>query len=353
VKTTQVHSVAVRGVVAAVPGDPVDVAALEVGFDAAEVSKIAKTVGLSRLHRAPAGQTATDLCVAAARELLADLDWAPESVDGVVLVTQTPDHFLPASACVAHGRLGLAPHAFAFDVGMGCSGYVYGLMIAGRLLSADVRRVLVLAGDTISHLTSPDDKSVAVLFGDAGSATALEYDAQARPMAFVAGTDGSGAMDLCVPAGAFRRRPDGGATARAADDAGNLRAPADLYMDGLSIFNFTLERVPPLVRGTLAAGGWATADVDAFVLHQANGFILGTLARKLGLPRDRVPVNIERYGNTSLASIPLLLADDLAPMLTRSEPSKLVLAGFGVGFSWAGAAVTADGVRSARVVRVG
>lgn len=351
--STKFEQVAVRGVVTAVPGDPIDIRQLGGAFDAGEVEKIAKTVGLAHVHRVDTRTTAGDLCVAAAERLLADLDWPRESVDGIIMVTQTPDHFLPATACVAHGTLGLADGCFAFDVGLGCSGYVYGLWMASQFIAGgSATRVLVLAGDTISRTISPEDKSVAMLFGDAGSATAVERDPSAEPVAFVLGTDGRGSANLSIPAGGFRERPGIASSVRATDESGSARAPAELYMDGLAIFNFTLQRVPELVRGTLCARGWEMSDVDAFLFHQANGFILGKIGKKLGIAPERAPVNIQRYGNTSMASIPLLLTDDMRDAVRGDAPMRVVLAGFGVGYSWAGAALSLSRLASASVIRV-
>lgn len=348
---TQASHVALRGVVACVPGDPQPVRDFSAPFGTSEIDKMIAAVGLDAVHRAPPGVTAGDLCAHAAEHLMADLGWARESIGGVILVTQTPDHVLPATACVVHGQLGLPTTAFAFDVNLGCSGYVYGLWLAAQLVAAGgARRVLLLAGDTVSHLLSPEDQSVALLFGDAGSATALEHDPHAPPMYFALGTDGQGARDLVVPAGGFRERAAVGASDRVGAP-GARRAPTDLFMDGLAVFNFTLGRVPELVETVLVESGWARDSVDAYLFHQANGFMLGKIARKLKLAPERVPVNIGRYGNTSVASIPLLLADAVAGIVTGPAPARLVLAGFGVGLSWAGAAVTASGLGAARVVR--
>lgn len=348
-----IEGVALRGVVCAVPGEPVSVYESGRAFTTAEVDQVAKTVGLRETYRTAPGQTAGDLCVAAAEALLEDLGWERESVDGVILVTQNPDHFSPATACIAHGKLGLSDRALAFDVGQGCSGYVYGLWMSAQFIAGGTcRRILLLAGDTPSQAISAEDKSVAMLFGDAGSATAIEFDASAPDMSFVLGTDGSGAQNLVVPAGAFRQRPGPTHHERVAGEDGGRRSPLELYMDGLAIFNFTLKRVPALVRDTLARAGWSAEDVDAFLFHQANGFILAKIAKKLGLDPARVPINIERYGNTSMASVPLLLVDDMADRVREDRPARLLLAGFGVGYSWAGAAVTLGGLASARLIHV-
>jgi 3-oxoacyl-[acyl-carrier-protein] synthase-3 len=348
-----IKGVAVRGVVCAVPGEPVSVYESGRAFATADIDQVAKTVGLKETYRAAPGQTAGDLCLAAAEALLADLGWERDSVDGIILVTQNPDHFSPATACIVHGKLGLPDHAVAFDVGMGCSGYVYGLWMSSQFVAAGTcKRLLLLAGDTPSQAISSEDKSVAMLFGDAGSATALEFDAGAPDMAFVLGTDGTGAQNLVIPAGGFRQRAEPSHHERVVCDDGIRRSPLELQMDGLAIFNFTLKRVPTLVRDTLAQAGWESSDPDAYLFHQANGFILGKIAKKLGLDPERVPVNIDRYGNTSMASVPLLLVDDVADRVRAPGGARVLMAGFGVGYSWAGAAVTLRGLESARLVHV-
>jgi 3-oxoacyl-[acyl-carrier-protein] synthase III len=351
--TAVVGNVGFRGVVGAVPGSPRSIYELDVAMEPAEIQKIAQTVGLSHLHRAEAGQTAGDLCVSAAERLLVDLDWDRGTVDGLIMVTQTPDHFSPATACVIHGKLGLPDTCVAFDMGMGCSGYVYGLLVASQMISTGTcRRVLLLAGDTLSPVISPADRSIAVLFGDAGSATALEFDPLAPAVYFAVGTDGSGASCLQVPAGAFRKRPASELMERVPDEAGNVRSEMDLYMDGLAVFNFTLKRVPPVVQECMKLAGWGIDQVDAFAFHQANAFMLSKLAKKIGAPPERFPMNIEKYGNTSMTTIPLLLADTLAEQIRGDKPKRLLLAGFGVGLSWASAAMSVSNVRAATVVQV-
>ena len=300
-----------------------------------EISKVSATVGLKDLYRTTDLQTAGDLCIAAARRLLEGLRWDPASIDGLFFVTQTPDHFLPATAFIAHRELKLKDHCLAYDIGLGCSGYVYGLWNAAQFVATGAcKRVLLLAGDTISKLISPQDKSVAVLFGDAGSATALEVDGAAGSMAFVGGSDGSGAGNLCVPGGAFRAMPCDEVFAKHTDEAGNTRSKRDLAMDGLAIFNFTLQRVPPLVNAVTDLRGWPVPEVDLFVFHQANGFILKAIAKKLKIRDEQVPINIGKFGNTSMTSMPLLIADVAPDRLRSSEPTKVVVVGFGVGYSW-------------------
>ena len=346
-----IKDVAIRGIVCAVPGDPIPVEQLGAAFDPEEVQKTKSTVGLRQVYRVQPGQTAGDLCTEAASALLNDLGWDRNSIDGIILVTQTPDYVCPATACVIHGKLGLSVSAFAYDVNLGCSGYVYGLWMASQAVaSGTAKRVLLLAGDTSSRTLSPEDKSVAMLFGDAGTATALEFDTSAPVMSYVMGSDGLGYDKLIVPAGGFRMRPSPEAFVRTRGEDNAVRSPMELYMDGFAIFNFTLQRVGPLVRETLALSNWEMECVDGFLFHQANGFMLNTLAKKMKLPADRVPINIGKYGNTSMSSIPLLLADDFSDRLRGGTPQNLLLAAFGIGYSWAAVAITVSDIVTAKVI---
>ena len=202
------------------------------------------------------------------------------------------------------------------------------------------QRALLLVGDTISKVVSAEDRSVAFLFGDAGTATALEA-ATAAPMHFVTGSDGSGAGHLQIQAGMFRTPSSEQTRALRARDTGNVRSDEQLYMNGPEIFNFTIREVPGMIHSVMQAAGWSAGQVDGFVLHQANRFMLDYLGKRMKLPPDKVIFALENYGNTSSASIPLAICAGLQERL-RAAPARLVLAGFGVGFSWASAAVQMD-----------
>lgn len=337
-----VRNVRVAGIASAVPASVDDIgASWRGGRD--ELAKVMANTGV-RERRIATHQTCTsDLCLKAAEVLLADLRWARDSIDLLLFVSQTPDHILPATSCVLHGRLGLAKHCASFDVSLGCSGYVYGLHIASSLLSTGLySRALLLVGDTISKVVSPDDRSVAYLFGDAGAATALEYLVGAEPMGFELGTDGTGSQHLQIPAGAFRVR-SGPETRRAVvHENGNIRSEENLSMNGAEVFNFTLREIPGLLRGVLGHAGWNSAEVDWWVMHQANRFMLEYLGKRMKIPVERNILALEKYGNTSSASIPLAITDSLRLRLA-GDPKRLVLAGFGVGFSWAAVGLTLSG----------
>lgn len=322
------------------------------GGDRAQIDRIRRTLGLDERRVAPAGVTALDLCETAARAVLAGRD--VREVDAVIFVTQTPDHSQPCNAAILHGRLALEKNAGAFDVNLGCSGYVYGLHLAWSLFQgSDVRSVLLCAGDTLSRVVNPRDRSTAPLFGDAGTATLLVRDESAPPAHFELHTDGAGRHHLCVSAGGARTPASPETKIETVDADGNFRCAENLAMNGAEVFNFTLREVPPLVSGIRALAGWEVADTDALVCHQANRFMVNHLARVAGFPPGKVPSEVcGRYGNQSCASIPFTLCHTLGGRLADAgaAPLKLVLCGFGVGLSWGAAAIQAGGLDRAEVV---
>lgn len=334
-----VRGVRIAGVACAVPSNVRTILQDAAGAMGAKAEKISQSTGVRQRRVAPNGTCTSDLCLAAAERLLDQLGWSRDSVELLVFVSQTPDYVLPATSCSLHSRLGLSKSCAAFDINLGCSGYVYGLWVTSQLVaSLGGSRALLLVGDTITSLVSPQDQSVATLFGDAGSATAIEGCSNGAEMHFRLGTDGAGQGHLMVPAGGFRcPRSENTAVRRIRED-GNVRSDEDLFMNGAEIFAFTLKIVPPLFSGVLEQAAWTAAEVDAYVMHQANRFMLQHLAKRMRLPTEKVIIAMENFGNTSSASIPLTLTVSLAERL-RSSEMKLVLAGFGVGFSWAAAAI--------------
>jgi 3-oxoacyl-[acyl-carrier-protein] synthase III len=338
--TSSIRGVRIAGLASAVPAMSRPVSEAAGVFGAEDVQKISQSIGVTTRHMSQGKLCSSDLCCAAAKRLLNQLDWAPDSVEAIVFVSQTPDFVLPATSCTLQSRLGFSKDCAAFDVGMGCSGYVYGLWIASSLVAASgLSRVLLLVGDTIPRLTSPLDRATALLFGDAGSTTALEKNGVGDPLTFSLGTDGSGAKNLIIPAGLCRHPHDEQSAIRQKAEGNNSRSSEDLFMDGAEIFAFTLREVPPLVSNLLEASGWARDEVDSFVFHQANKFMLTHLAKSMKLPLPKVPFSLEEYGNTSSASIPITINSELAEAI-RTRPLKLLLAGFGVGYSWGACTVT-------------
>lgn len=303
--------------------------------------KVLDKTGIRTRHVVGPDETAADLALEAARKLLASGVVAPEEIDFLLLCTQAPDYILPTTACVLQNRLGLRREIGALDFNLGCSGYVYGLSLAGGLIaSGAVRNVLLVTADTYSKYINPRDKSVRTLFGDGAAATlisASENGCSVGP--FVFGTDGSGAKDLIVEAGGFRT-PRCAETGLENDDGmGNVRSRDNLYMNGANVMNFTLREVPRTYRRLLDLAGLDASDVDHVVLHQANKFMLDALQKKLGVPDEKLARFYETVGNTVSSTIPFVLEDLLASgRLERGM--KVMLIGFGVGLSWAGAMAT-------------
>lgn len=347
---SKVSGVRLAGVASAVPEQKRHFSDLAAAFGEEEVRKISESTGVVERHIAPPGMCTSDLCYAAAERLLAETGWERDSIDALIFVSQTPDYVLPATACTLQRRLKLSKRCAAFDVGLGCSGYVYGLWVASTLLAGGgLRRALLLVGDTSNFTLSPADRSVALLFGDAGTATALERGDGA--VTFALGTDGAGRDNLIIPAGHFRtpRSPE---TARCTPrEGGNARSDENLYMNGAEIFTFTLREVPGLMKSVLAESGFTAEATDAFVFHQANKFMIDYLVKRMKLPPEKVPVVLQRYGNTSSASIPLAMSDALGARL-RQGRMRLVLGGFGVGYSWGAAAMDCGPMAMPEVVLV-
>ena len=336
---TSISGVRIAGLASAVPEHVRSNFGYAAEFGEEEVRKICSSSGVSQVHVAGAGMCASDLCLAATQRLLPALGWPADSIDGLIFVSQTPDYLLPATSCSLHGRLGLAKHCAAFDVNLGCSGYIYGLWLGAQLAAGGaLRRILVLAGDTISRIVSPQDRSVAMLFGDAGSSTALEYNPEAAPLFFELGTDGAGQNHIRVPAGLFRQRPNELTARRTKRDDANIRSDEDLFMDGAEVFTFTLAEVPGMIKATLQSAGWTIEDTDAFVMHQANQFMLQHLTKRMRLPAEKTVISMAKYGNTSSASVPLAITDCLRQKLEAGS-LRLLLAGFGVGLSWGAVAL--------------
>lgn len=298
-------------------------------FTKAEVRKVVGMAGVSARRMAGDYVCSSDLCVEAAELVLKSLQWERESIDALIMVTQTPDYLMPSTSCVIHDRLQLSDGCATFDVGLGCSGYTYGLWLAAMMLEAGgLQRILLLHGDTCSRFALESDRSVSLLFGDAGSATALESASSgtSENWCFMLHTDGTGYRDMIIEAGGFRDR--------FCNDSGKYY----LSMNGANVFNFTIKRVPTLIKDTLGLAGISSEDIDYFIFHQSNQFIMRHLVKKAGLPHEKVPLTLKEFGNTGGPSIPLTITQG---GLDRpgDRPLKMMLLGYGVGLSWCSALI--------------
>jgi 3-oxoacyl-[acyl-carrier-protein] synthase-3 len=326
---------------------------MEVGegfFDEDDIRKTTAPIGVENIYRADDGQTASDMCYAAAEKLIGGLGWSRDEIDGLIFVSQTPDYISPATACVLQNRLGLPESCFAFDMNFGCSGFVSAYFLASTLIETGAcGKVLLLIGDTLRRYVSPEDRGLTFIISDAGSATALERTESGELSSFIMNTDGSGAEALIIPAGGARTPSNEGTSVVEYDEDGSGRSAEDFYMDGMAVFTFAVKRVPALIDELASLHGESKDAFDYFLLHQANAYMLKFISKRSNLPLEKFPVNINRYGNTNGATIPLLLAD-LASS-GELENRKVVMSGFGVGLSWGGVATKIGSVGYADVIR--
>lgn len=292
------------------------------------VDKIEAKTGISVRHIAAENETSADLAAAAAERLFAQKRISPSDIDYVIFCTQTPDHFLPPSACILQTRLGIPNRTGAFDFNLGCSGFVYGLGLAkGLIETGQASNVLLLTAETYSKLMHPEDKSCRTIFGDGGAAAWIGSVPMGGGRPYIAapsyGTDGQGAKNLIVRNGAFRT------SERPIDDPDSY-----LYMNGPEIFHFTLDLVATSVKKYLEAANLTAADIDLMVPHQANAFMLNSIRTKIGIPRDRFSIQLKEFGNTVSATIPIALTEESKAGRLQAD-ALVLLAGFGVGYSWA------------------
>ena len=297
--------------------------------------KIEAKTGITCRRLAAPEECASDLAVAAAQKLFATGTCQSQDIDYLLLCTQSPDYFLPTTACLLQHRLGLPTACGALDFNLGCSGFVYGLGLAkGLIETAQAKNVLLLTAETYSKFIHPGDKSVRAVFGDAAAATLVSAAEANTDLIgpFVFGTDGSGAKNLIVPTGGTRRPSNTDAPVRE-DAAGNRRTDNNLFMDGPEIFNFTLRVVPQTTSELLARADLKMEDVDHWVFHQANRFMLEHLRKKLNIPSERFPILMANCGNTVSSTIPIVLHE--LKVQGRLRPGQIIaLVGFGVGYSW-------------------
>ena len=296
--------------------------------------KFAAKVGIDSRHVAAENETAGDLAEKAARKLLSESEVSPESVDFLILCTQSPDYFLPTTACVLQSKLGIPTCAGAFDFNLGCSGAIYGLAIAKGLIASRVaKNVLLITSETYSKYIHWSDKGNRSIFGDGAAACLVSTDGFAEIGESVLGTDGSHYRDLIVATGASRcPSPNGKETT---DEEGHVRRDDYLYMNGGEILNFTMDVVPPMVDQVLKKNRMQKNDVDYYIFHQANKFILKTLRTVCDIPKEQFYINLKETGNTVSPTVFIALKDCLDGSMI-SKGHNVMIAGFGVGLSWGG-----------------
>ncbi|MBD5338803.1 MAG: ketoacyl-ACP synthase III [Bacteroides sp.] len=331
----RIKNVRMAGVSACVPENVVCTEDIDL-LNAEEADVFNNTVGIHRRHIASDDVCASDMCQKAAEKLMEELGWEKESINVLIFESVTGDYRTPPTSCLLQYRLGLPDTTFCLDMPMGCCGCLYAITVGGNLLTTgNVRRALLLIGDTALRMGSMKDKSRVPLFGDGAAAIALEYDESAPEIVVDFHTLGSGYKALMTPHGGFRHpaTPD----SFIEEDFGNgiIRAPYHTLINGMDVFSFAISRPPKSVAKFMADEGIdKDTDIDHFLIHQANKMIVDRVVKKLKLPIDKVPYNLEEYGNLGGASIPSLMVTRLREQLTQ-HPERLLMSSFGLGLSWA------------------
>ncbi len=327
-----IPNVAVTGISACVPQQEEFCSEFPL-FSEEESLNFSKTTGVISRRVSSPEICSSDLCYHAADKLLCDLQWNREEIDCLVFVTQTPDYHLPATSPLLQKRLGLSKNCLALDISLGCSGYVYGLSVISSLLShGNIKKGLLLAGDTVLKTCSKNDKTTYPLFGDAGSATALEFQVTGE-LLFNLKTDGSGSDVIKIESGGFRNPVNPDSFKETKIDEGISRNKLQLILEGMDVFTFGISQAPANIKELAEHFKLNLENIDYFIFHQANKFMNEKIRKKLSIPAEKVPYSIERFGNTSCATIPLTMVTEMKDKLQNNALSHIAC-GFGVGLSW-------------------
>ena len=328
------HGVGIKALSACVPPEVIYNKDLGYLIPEEEIEKTINNIGIIERRIAAPDVMASDLCYKAAQQLMADNDIAPESIDVLLFMSQTPDYRIPATSCLLQHRLGLPRETMCFDISLGCSGYLFALSTAFAYASMEgINRVLLLDGETFSKIVNRRDKVDWPLYGDAGTATLIEKG-DYGDSTFMLYTDGSGEDTLKIHAGMRNPITPESCVEREQED-GNIRSDLEVYMDGMDVFNFAISKVPKSIKQLLKETEKSVDDVDYLIFHQANRFMMAFFVKKLKMDPDRVPYCIHKYGNTSSASVPLTISSELCGKLDGDH--TMLMSGFGAGLSWGSA----------------
>lgn len=341
--TFSVNNIAIKGISCCVPKNTERNIDLDI-LTQEEIQKFIDATGVEERRIVTKEICTSDLCCEAAEKLVKDLNWQKGEIEILVFVSQTADYILPVSAAILQDRLGLSTNCIAFDVPLGCSGYVYGISIIASMMKATgIKKGLLLAGDTSSKLLSKSDKSTIPLFGDGGSATAFELDEETDNLLFDLGTDGSGYKAIMIPDGGSRNRINEDSLKVVNIEEGISRNACNLVLDGMDVFGFGISQAPKTVNKLIEKFEIDKDAIDHFVFHQANLMMNKMIVKKLKLPVEKVPYSLKGFGNTSSTTIPLTIVTELKESLANNN-KDLIICGFGVGLSWGTAKIKLDNV---------
>ncbi|MDC3345941.1 ketoacyl-ACP synthase III [Schleiferiaceae bacterium] len=304
-------------------------------FPQYDFTKFEKKVGISRRYVVPKDETALTLAIKAVKKLFTENGIAKNDIDFILYCTQSPEYFLPTSACIIQSQCDIPTHAGALDFNLGCSGYTYGLSIAKGLINGkSVKNVLLVTSETYSRYINKLDRSNRAIFGDAATATLISFSEENRIGEFLFGSDGTGSSDLIVKNGAAHCQYNPNAKLKSYGSE-NQYTDNDLYMNGPSIFNFTNNIIPEFTKRVVNVNQSFSEKIDFNIFHQANAFLLNNIRRKIGIPKDEFYISLEDGGNTVSNTIPIALKRHLDSFDNISNYTILLI-GFGVGLSWCG-----------------
>lgn len=321
-------------------------------FPEEQVKEVVDKVGIYERRFVDENTCSSDLCFAATERLIADNNINREEIDLLVFLSQTPDYRMPATSILLQERLGLSHSTIAFDITLGCSGFIYGLSVIYALMQQKgLRKALLLDGETRSKVYSPKDRRSAFLFGDGGVAALIERDGKFGKSYFSLNSDGSRG-DLIMIKGGGYRHPSSIETLKekVVDEYGNIRNDEQGYMQGADVFNFVIREIPKDIKRVLEYTGLEASFLDYYIFHQANNFINSYLAKKLKLDTSKIPSTISKYGNTSSVSVPLTIVSELQGQF--NTPKRLLLSAFGVGMTWATGIITLDGCKISDITEI-
>lgn len=304
-------------------------------FTKEEANEIVDKTGIEQRRFADENTCSSDLCLAAAEKLIADNNIDKEDIDLLVFISQTPDYRMPATSVTLQHRLGLGNKVIAFDITLGCSAFIYGLSVVyGLMERSNLKKALLLDGETRSKVYSPRDRRSAFLFGDGGVAAMIERDPKFGKSTFSLNSDGSRADLIMIPAGGYRKMSSAETVVeKVVDEFGNMRSDEQGYMRGGDVFNFVIREIPRDIKNTLAYTEKTVDDFDYVVFHQANNFINSYIMKKMKLDANKIPSTIAKFGNTSSVSVPLTIVSELQGKLDGQK--QVLLSAFGVGMTWA------------------
>ena len=311
-----------------------------------EVETVISMTGIARRRFSDADTCSSDLAIAAAKRMIEKTQIDLTEIDLLLFVSQTPDYRTPPTSMMIADKLGLGKSVGAFDINLGCSGFVYGLQTAFLFANQPgIKKVLLLNGETKSKAYSSKDKATSLLFGDRTAATLVEKIANLNPTVMSMNSNGAGYHYIIMPGGGYRKPSSAATLVEKEFPDGSIRTDEHGSMDGEAVFNFTITDVPKDIKATVAEAGIDWDDVRYFVPHQANRFITNHIAKKFKVPADKILYSMDKYGNTSSVSIPLTIAECL-PEGIISDKTLTVMTGFGVGLSWGTVTTDLHGARN-------